>query len=178
MSVERSVPSAQRSPAFDRGVILAFAFGVLVGAGGVLLYTLSQTHARIGQSAEAPGGARVAFTRESPCEQGTCTSLWLGAARDSATEVTAYRPGTCSELSWTRDGTRVACVLGGVQLDIYNAESLAPAGRLRLIPESDSASRLARGVTFSENGRAVTFDDCPRSHSGCRPSLVAVPELK
>ena len=36
------------------------------------------------------------------------------------------------------------------------------------------SSRLARGVTFSQNGAAVTFDDCPRGRSGCKPGLAAV----
>jgi hypothetical protein len=29
-------------------------------------------------------------------------------------------------------------------------------------------------VTFSQNGAAVTFDDCPRGHSGCKSGLAAV----
>jgi hypothetical protein len=37
-------------------------------------------------------------------------------------------------------------------------------------------TRLARGITFSENGRAATFDDCPRAHSGCRAGVVGVPQ--
>jgi hypothetical protein len=31
-------------------------------------------------------------------------------------------------------------------------------------------------VTFSENGKAVTFDDCPRNRSGCRAGVVGVPQ--
>jgi hypothetical protein len=41
-------------------------------------------------------------------------------------------------------------------------------------PDGFPSSRVARGVTFSTNGAAVTFDDCPRDHSGCKPGLVAI----
>jgi hypothetical protein len=47
---------------------------------------------------------------------------------------------------------------------------------VRLLTAEAAQTRLARGITFSENGRAATFDDCPRSHSGCRAGVVGVPQ--
>jgi hypothetical protein len=41
-------------------------------------------------------------------------------------------------------------------------------------PDGFPPSRIARGITFSDNGAAVTFDDCPRGHSGCKPALLAL----
>jgi hypothetical protein len=41
-------------------------------------------------------------------------------------------------------------------------------------PDANPTSRFARGVTFSQNGAAVTFDECPRGRSGCKSGLVAV----
>ena len=41
-------------------------------------------------------------------------------------------------------------------------------------PDGFPTSRVARGVTFSTNGSSITFDDCPRDHSGCRPGIVAI----
>jgi hypothetical protein len=29
-------------------------------------------------------------------------------------------------------------------------------------------------VTFSGNGNAITYDDCPRSPSGCKPGMLAI----
>ena len=55
------------------------------------------------------------------------------------------------------------------------AEMLAgPSEQAGEIAWTPDASRVARGVTFSANGAAVTFDDCPRGHSGCKPAMVAV----
>jgi hypothetical protein len=43
---------------------------------------------------------------------------------------------------------------------------------VQLVPRD--ADRFARGVTFSDNGFAVTFDDCPKGRSGCRSGLAGV----
>jgi hypothetical protein len=125
----------------------------------------------------APDGSRVALVRLVPCDGDWCESLWVGSTPASAARIAVLPGGAerCDEIAWTRDGRRVAFLVNGVQLRLYDAASLAPAGLVDLVP-SDAAppSRLARGVTFSENGAAITFDDCPRDRSGCRPGLVAV----
>ena len=52
----------------------------------------------------------------------------------------------------------------------------APAGQITLVqPQTGPNQSIVRGVTFSENGRAITFDECPRGRSGCRAGLAAVP---
>jgi hypothetical protein len=74
-----------------------------------------------------------------------------------------------------KDGTRVAFLVNGTQLRIYDTESGAPAGLLDLLPaDGPPSTRVARGVTFSDTGAAITFDDCPRDRSGCRPGMVAM----
>lgn len=125
----------------------------------------------------APTGGRIAFVLEGSCAGGSCQSLWIGASRAAAARVATLREvESCEEIAWAPDGTRVAFLIGGVQLRLYRADSLLPAGQLNLIPpEGTPTARIARGVTFSENGRAVTFDDCPRAHSGCRSGLVGLP---
>ena len=81
----------------------------------------------------------------------------------------------CSGIAWTADGRRVGFLVNGQQLRLYAAETQAPAGQIDLVPrDSTPPTREARGVTFSENGAAITFDDCPRAKSGCRAGLVAV----
>jgi hypothetical protein len=61
-------------------------------------------------------------------------------------------------------------------MSIYEAHSARLAGTVRLLTAEAMETRLARGITFSENGRAATFDDCPRTHSGCRAGVVGVPQ--
>ena len=129
-------------------------------------------------AAHAPGNTRIALARGRTCDTGICQTLWIGANRDSATLVsTLGATDRVDEIVWTNDGRRVAFLVNGHQLRLYDGETLSPAGQFSLItPEGNPSSRIARGVTFSENGRAVTFDDCPRARSGCRSGLVAVPQ--
>jgi hypothetical protein len=97
--------------------------------------------------------------------------------QDAAAQVfDTYRDSTCDEIVWTPDGKRVGFLMTGQQLVIYDTTTLKHVGNVRLLTQVAAASRRARGVTFSENGRALTFDDCPRAHSGCRAGVVGVPQ--
>jgi hypothetical protein len=79
------------------------------------------------------------------------------------------------EIAWTPDGTRVAFVINGYQLRVFEAQSGKALGAVAIIdPDGFPSSRIARGVTFSTNGAAITYDDCPRDHSGCKPGILAI----
>ena len=157
---------------------LLLASIVLVGLGAAFM-----AGTRFGERqvafASAPTGSGVAFAAERRCFDGPCQVLWVGKTQRDAVKVATLDgdTGTCSEIVWTSDGRRVAFLIDGFQLRFYDAETLAPAGQINLVESQGRPSpRIARGVTFSENGRAVTFDDCPRNHSGCRAGLAAVPQ--
>jgi Tol biopolymer transport system component len=157
--------------------LLLFAFGLAA----ILMAFLAGT--RFGERqvafASAPTGSGVAFAAERRCAGGPCQMLWVGRTQRDAVKVATLdeSSGTCSEIVWTSDGKRVAFLIDGYQLRFYNAETLSPAGQINLLePQGHPSARIARGVTFSENGRAVTFDDCPRNRSGCRSGLAAVPQ--
>jgi hypothetical protein len=126
----------------------------------------------------SPGAAsRVAFIRKQPCSGGWCETIWLGDTKESAVQVASLAAGTehCDEIAWARDGFRVGFIVNGYQLRIFDPESRKQVGQVNLIdPNGPPSSRIARGVTFSQNGAAVTFDDCPRGHSGCKSGLAAV----
>jgi len=90
-------------------------------------------------------------------------------------EMLAGPSEQAGEIAWTPDASRVAFIINGYQLRLFDAGTGANLGALSLIePDGAPPSRVARGVTFSANGAAVTFDDCPRGHSGCKPAMVAV----
>jgi hypothetical protein len=129
------------------------------------------------QSRTAPTANRTAAVKLTRCEGGWCESLWAGASPDTMTLVATLPPGAehCTEIVWTRDAARVGFVINGQQLRLYDTATNAPAGLVDLVPrDADPSTRIARGLTFSNNGAAITFDDCPRDRSGCRPGMIAV----
>ena len=153
-----------------------FALGLTLLAGAFAVGTRFASREAV--FAASPDGRRVAYATDRQCASGPCQTLWIGADRQGASKVATLgaADGRCDEIVWTRDGSRVAFLVDGRDLLFYDAGSLAPAGRLDLLPtDAASRDRLVRGVTFSENGRAVTYDECPRGRSGCRAGLAAVP---
>jgi hypothetical protein len=127
-------------------------------------------------SASPAEAQRIAFVRETPCARGLCQTVWLGKTRDDAGQVSELGPGErCEEIAWAKDGYRMACVVNGYQLRVFDVESRKQVSQVNLLePDGTPSSRIARGVTFSQNGAAVTFDDCPRYQSGCRSALAAI----
>lgn len=177
MSAERVVPPA---PAAHPLRVLALAgAAILTIAAAVLVWWLPRTvPAWDVLAADAPGGRHIAIVRGTLCDGQPCESLWIGSSHDTAVRVGTLAPGIerCDEIAWTPDGVRVGFLVNGYQLRMFEAATLVPAGQFSLVEiDGHPTSRLARGVTFSENGRAVTYDDCPRARSGCRAGLRAVP---
>ena len=175
MSAERPMPPT-RSPL---ALALTFIGGAGLGAAVVMLAGDIRGGARwerIAVRAPSPDKSLVAFVRERACPEGLCRSLHLGTAEQSAKELGPIATASADEVVWTQDGARVAFVLNGSGLVIYDALKQERVGTVRLMSDEASQSRFARGVTFSENGRAVTFDDCPRAHSGCRAGVVGIPQ--
>ena len=128
-------------------------------------------------SKTAPDTHHVAAVKLTKCDAGWCEGLWMGQTAESLELIATLRGSNerCSEIAWSRDGKRAGFLINGQQLRIYGADTHRPAGQIDLVPrDSDPPTRLARGLTFSENGAAITFDDCPRDRSGCRPALVAL----
>ena len=92
-------------------------------------------------------------------------------------KVAELLPGSehCDEIAWAGDGYRVGFVINGYQLRIFDGMARKPINQVNLIdPDGTPTTHIVRGVTFSQNGAAVTFDDCPRGRSGCKSGLAAV----
>lgn len=127
--------------------------------------------------AYAPGKSGVAYILNGRCAAGVCQTLWVGRDIRSAKVVeTLSGPSEeADEIAWTPDGGRVAFIVNGYQLRLFDAHTGANIGATAIVePDGSPTSRIARGVTFSNNGAALTFDDCPRDHSGCKPGMVAI----
>ncbi len=178
MSAQRSVPAGaapaaaplrRRRPSARRALPAAALLLFAGACGGPPPYAVA--------SKAAPDGGRTAAVRLERCDSEWCQGLWIGATAGSETRVATLPPdaGGASEIAWSPDGKRVAVLVGGHQLRIYDAITGAPAGQLDLVPaDAKPTTRVARGVTFSDTGAAITFDDCPRERSGCRPGIAAV----
>lgn len=169
MSAERPVPPAPPQRKLKVcGIVIASLAAASCSTGPAPYVIVSRA---------APDSARVALVRLVPCASAWCESLWIGTSPESATRLVTLPQGEeqCDEIVWTRDGKRVAFLINGYQLRLYDAQSHAPAGLVDLVPaDTKPTTRLVRGLTFSDNGAAITFDDCPRDRSGCRPGMLAI----
>jgi hypothetical protein len=128
-------------------------------------------------AAAPPEVQRVALVKKEPCDRGWCETLWIGETRENAARVASLVPGGehCEEIAWAMDGYRVGFVINGYQLRIFDGPSRKQVTQVNLIdPDGTPTSRFVRGVTFSQNGATVTFDECPRGRSGCKSGFAAV----
>jgi hypothetical protein len=176
MSAERVVSPAPSSRMSLR-ILTALVVGIAIGAAIVLLVRdRPSSTRRVAARAASPDKSLVAIAFDTPCQGGTCHELAIGPSDDRATAVSMLTNQRCDEVVWSPDGRRVGFLIGGQELSLYDAHALKLAGTIRLMTSDAARERLARGITFSENGRAITFDDCPRGRSGCRAGVVGVPQ--
>jgi hypothetical protein len=173
MSAQGNLPAARsrRGGAAVAAVIVALVAALAGFAAGWLLGSRQVT-----QAVPSPSGDLVAYILEARCAMGRCQSLKIGTASNARVVQTLNgQSEEASEIAWTPDGGRVGYVVNGYQLRVFDAHTGTNLGAVNLIePDKSPSSRIARGITFSNNGAAVTFDDCPRTHSGCKPGLLAI----
>ena len=174
MSAARTVPTTR---ALVGVAIAAAAIGAAAGAGcGYSVGMRASDPEREVMSSTPPAGGRVAFVREGPCAQGRCQTLWLGTTMEDATEVAELGGRERVEaIAWSADGYRMGFLVNGYELRVFDSEPRKQVAQLNLVePDGVPSSRIARGITFSANGAAVTFDDCPRSTSGCKSGFAGI----
>jgi hypothetical protein len=169
------VPAAPGEERWMKG-LLWFVLVLAVAMGAFFAGTkLATREAVFTASAD---GAHAAWVEDRRCWSGPCQALWIGDGRANATRVGLLeQKSRCDEVAWSKDGSRVAFLIDGTQLRFYNPASRAPAGQITLVtpPADGRAVAVVRGVTFSDNGNAITFDECPIGRSGCRAGFSAVP---
>jgi len=170
MSASRTVPAARSTKGVSTAVLLvaivtAYWVGKRAGAVQELM-------------AASPSNAqKIALVKKQKCATGWCETLWIGNTRTDVVKVAELTPRTehCDEIAWAADGYRVGFVINGYQLRIFDGMARRPINQVNLIePDGTPTAHIVRGVTFSQNGAAVTFDECPRGRSGCKSGLVAV----
>jgi len=174
MSAQGNVPASRERHrgAAAAALIVAFVAGA-AGFGGGFLFGARRTVVL----AQSPAHDGVAYVFEGRCAAGRCQSLRIGRdVRSARTVETLSGPDEqADEIAWTPDGGRVAFLVNDYQLRVFDAHTGANLGAVAIIdPDGFPTSHIARGVTFSSNGAAITFDICPRDRSGCKPGLMAI----
>lgn len=156
----------------------ALAFIVCLPIAGVIGFAAGRATSDVGTVMEmpAPGGkAHVRVARR--FSMGAADLRVLVGSRDAEVEVRRLGEdtGDASEILWAPDGSLAAVLLNGSKLMVIDAAASRVLYELPLLEKMDG-SRIARGVAFSNNALAVTFDDCPRAGAGCRPRFMALPK--
>lgn len=152
------------------------AFVVLLPIAGLIGFAAGRATAGVGTLAEAwspDGASRLSVER----------SFSLGPRRqavrlEAGGDTVEVRPLASDEeagaLIWSPDGSLAGAVIGGAALAVIDPAARRVIYELPLLEQRDG-SRMARGVGFSANAMAITFDDCPKTGAGCRARFMALP---
>jgi hypothetical protein len=177
MSAEGNLPPAPARSRSRGGAAIALSFAAFVIAAAAFAAGWLLGGRKTILVSQSPSRDAVAFVFEGRCAAGLCQQLRIGRDMESAgvVQTLAGPAEQAGEIAWTPDGGRVAFIVNGYQLRLFDARTGDNLGAMTLIdPDGFPSSRIARGVTFSTNGASVTFDDCPRYYSGCKPAMVAI----
>lgn len=146
--------------------LIGFAAGRATSGVGVI------THVR------APGGNAHVRVVQKFSLGAVDQRVVVGSGRES-TEVRRLGDdtGPAGEIAWAPDGSIAGVLLNGAKLMVIDPEAARVLYELPLLEKQDG-SRVARGIGFSANAMAITFDDCPRTGAGCRSRFMALPTRK
>jgi hypothetical protein len=93
---------------------------------------------------------------------------------DTEVKVLEEDGATAEEPLWSPNGELAGVLLNRSKLAVIDPAARRILYELPLLEKMDG-TRMARGLSFSTNAMAVTFDDCPRTGAGCRPRFLALP---
>lgn len=146
---------------------IAAAIGFLAGRATAPIGTVLQ--------AGAPDGVSE-LRVERPFSMGRATQRVVLAAGGEEIEIKRLdeSTGDATELVWAPDGSLAGVLVNHMKLVVIDAAAKRAIYELPLVEKLDG-SRIARGVSFSANAVAITFDDCPTFGAGCRPRFMALP---
>ncbi|MDQ3069993.1 MAG: hypothetical protein M3R55_09730 [Acidobacteriota bacterium] len=155
----------------------ALAFLVAVPVAGMIGFGAGQATATLGPMAEARSPKGNAFVRvDKRFSLGPPNQRVMLGVDGEETEVLAVREegSSAGEVMWSPDGSLAGALINGSRLAVIDPKARRVIYELRLVERTDG-ERHARGIGFSANAMAITFDDCPRAGAGCRPRFMALP---
>lgn len=154
----------------------ALAWVVLLPVAALIGFAAGRASTEVGVVAEAwsPDG-QAALVVERRFAFGPADHRLVLRTPQGDVELRALAPeSAAADLVWAPDGSLAGAVMNGVSLAVVDPSASRLIYELPLVDPPDG-SRVARGVGFSANALAITFDDCPRRGAGCRPRFMALP---
>lgn len=153
------------------------AFIVFLPVAGVIGFAAGRATSNLGTvtRVDAPGGgAHLRVDRR--FSLGSPDHRLILAAGGEEIELRRFdeQTGEPGKIVWAPDASLAGVLVNGIKLVVVDAAAKRIIYELPLVENMDG-SRTARGVGFSANAIAITFDDCPRSGAGCRPRFMALP---
>lgn len=147
-----------------------FRFPSLAGL-ALLAFGAAGCGGKVVSHAVSPDGRRVAEVRSHWSLDPPSQSLWLAPSPAERPRRIARLGGDtdwCDEIAWSPDGSRVAFLIRGAFLDVYNAADGRRLVRHNLVElDGYPGSREARHVKLLAGG-VFEFEDCRRESSDCR----------
>jgi hypothetical protein len=146
----------------SRSFLLPFTLALVAagcGSRGVVLQTPSPDRQQIAE-------VRSHWSLDPPSQ-----SLWIQTEGEAPRKLVKLGEDSesCWKILWGSDSSRVAFLINGVRLDIYDVKSAALIKKVPLIPpDQDPWYRSIRDVRFSAAEDAIEFHDCPRSDANCQ----------
>lgn len=149
------------------GVFLLVWSVALFGAG------LRAWRGQVVARSASPDGGRIAEVRSKWTTDPPAHSLWLQRGfREAPLHLIdlAEDQDWCDQILWSPNGAHVAFLVRGVRLLVFDAATGDLFKDLSLAPVNGYPGSLeARSLTFSADGRSVSFSSCERRSSRCVP---------
>ena len=120
----------------------------------------------------APDGRTIAEVRSRFTLDPPAQSLWIKNPEEPPRKLANLQGDYewCKKIVWSPDSSKVAFLITGLRLDVYNIRNLRLISSVPLVHvDSYPGSREARDVRFSRDGSSVEFRDCRRSQPDCGP---------
>lgn len=124
---------------------------------------------RLIKLAFSPNGDWVALVRAHASIDPPNESLWLGPSEGPQVKLARLSEDQdwCDEIVWDPDGSRVGFLVSGVRFDLYAVPDGRFLGSTELVATGGAypGSHEAREVSFTPDGRSVSFELCARGQA-------------
>ena len=121
----------------------------------------------------SPGSRTIAEVRSRFTLDPPAQSLWIKTPEKPPKKLANLLRDYewCEKIIWSPDSSKVAFLITGLRLDVYDLRNLRLVSSVPLVHvDSYPGSREARDVRFSRDGSSVEFRDCRRSQPDCGPA--------